>query len=256
MPSALKALLIVGVVVSNFLCALAGVTSMSRMMYAFARDGGLPMSGMLRKVSASLRTPGPAIWVGGILSVLATLYGGAFLVLSTGCAVFLYLSYLMPVAAGMRAEMNGSWAHKGPFSLGGASMPVAVLAIIGSAVLIFVGIQPPQEKVLYLMVVMVLALASFWQTMEGNRPIGWLLALVTLLVVYYFLAGGFVFSGGEGFMGLGREGLIWFIVAAAVLILLSLVLGGKRFAGPPMGEEIAKRKAEIAAEEKAVGEAA
>ncbi len=256
MPSALKALLIVGVVVSNFLCALAGVTSMSRMMYAFARDGGLPMSGMLRKVSASFRTPGPAIWVGGILSVLATLYGGAFLVLSTGCAVFLYLSYLMPVAAGMRAEMNGSWAHKGPFSLGGASLPVAVLAIIGSAVLIFVGIQPPQEKVLYLMVVMVLALASFWQTMEGNRPIGWLLALVTLLVVYYFLAGGFIFSGGDGFMGLSREGMIWFIVAAAGLVLLSLILGGKRFDGPPIGEEIAKRKAEIAAEEAAVGEAA
>lgn len=254
MPGALKALLIIGIVASNFLCALAGVTSMSRMMYAFARDGGLPMSGTLRQVSAAHRTPGPAIWVGGILSVLATLYGGAFLVLSTGCAVFLYLSYLMPIAAGLKAESNGAWAHKGPFSLGGASMLVAVLAIIGCAVLIFVGVQPPQEKVLYLMVVMVLALASFWQTMEGNRPIGWVLALVTLAVVYYFLAGGFVFSGGDGFMGLAREGMVWFIIAAAALILLSLMLGGKRFDGPPTGEEIRKRQAEIAAEEAAVGE--
>ncbi len=253
MPGVAKAILIVGIVVSNFLCALAGLTSTSRMMYAFARDGGLPMSGLLRKVSPSLRTPGAAIWVGGILSVLATLYGGAFLVLSTGCAVFLYLSYLMPIAAGLRAEMSGAWSTKGPFSLGWASMLVAVLAIIGCAVLIFVGVQPPQEKVLYLIVVMLLGLASFWASMEGNRGLGGLLALATIAVVYYFMA-GFDISGGDTFLGLAREGSIFFAAAVAAMVLLSLMLGGKRFNGPPVGDEIAQRKAQIAAEEKAVGE--
>ncbi|MFO1169982.1 MAG: amino acid permease [Hyphomicrobiaceae bacterium] len=256
MPGFLRALIIVGIVASNFLCALAGLTSMSRMMYAFARDNGLPMSNLLKSVSPSLRTPGPAIWIGGILSVLATLYGGAFLVLSTGCAVFLYFSYLMPIAAGAIAEMNGSWKRKGPFTLGGASILVAAIAVLGCAVLIFVGVQPPQEKVLYLIVVMLLALFSFWQTMEGNRPLGLGLALVTLFAVYYFLAGGFVFSGGDGLLGLSSEGRIWFLIAAAALIVLTLILGGKRFHGPPVGDEIKKRQAEIAAEEAAVGERA
>lgn len=162
MPSFLRSLIIVGIVVSNFLCALAGITSTSRMMYAFARDGGLPASKMLASVDHKLRTPGAAIWVGAVLSIGAVLYGDAFLILSTGCAVFLYLSYVMPVAAAMRAEMSGNWKNKGPFNLGGASIPVAALAIIGCGVLIFAGVQPPQEKVLYLIVAMVVVMIIVW----------------------------------------------------------------------------------------------
>jgi hypothetical protein len=101
------------------------------MMYAFARDGGLPMSEKLRVVDPNLRTPGAAVWVGGILSIIATLYGGAFLVLSTGCAVFLYLSYLLPITAALWSETQGNWKNKGPFNLGGASILVAIAAIIG-----------------------------------------------------------------------------------------------------------------------------
>ena len=76
--------------VANFLCALAGLTSTSRMMFAFARDGGLPFSKALRQVSRKHRTPVNAIWGGAMLSIVATLYGDAFVVLATGCAVFLY----------------------------------------------------------------------------------------------------------------------------------------------------------------------
>jgi amino acid transporter len=162
MPSLLRSLIIIGIVVSNFLCALAGITSTSRMMYAFARDGGLPASKMLASVDHKLRTPGAAIWVGALLSIVAVLYGDAFLILSTGCAVFLYLSYVMPVAAAMRAEMAGKWKNKGPFNLAGASIPVGALAIIGCGVLIFAGVQPPQEKVLYLIIAMVVVMVIVW----------------------------------------------------------------------------------------------
>ncbi len=193
MPDVIRALIIIGIVVSNFLCALAGLTSTSRMMYAFARDGGLPASSTLSKVNRQHRTPGAAIWVGGVLSVIATLYGGAFLVLSTGCAVFLYLSYLMPIAAAMRAEMAGNWKNKGPFNLGGASIPVAALAIIGCTVLIFAGVQPPQEKVFYLIIFMIVVMIVLWFALIKNS-----------------------------------------------------------FQGPPMGDEITKRQAAIAAQEKAL----
>ena len=119
------------------------------------------------------------------------------MVLSTGCAVFLYLSYLMPVAAGLRAEMNGAWTAKGPFQLGASSKIVAVLAIIGCALLIFVGVQPPNEKVGYLIIAMLIAMAIIWAAFEARR-----------------------------------------------------------FKGPPIGDMIAKRQAEIMAAEKAVGETA
>ena len=193
MPHALRGIIIIGIVVSNFLCALAGLTSTSRMMYAFARDGGLPASATLSKINPQHRTPGAAIWVGGVLSIVATLYGGAFLILSTGCAVFLYLSYLMPIAAAMKTEMAGNWKNKGPFNLGGASVLVAALAIIGCAVLIFAGVQPPQEKVGYLIIGMIVVMVVIW------------------------------------FAGLRNS-----------------------FQGPPMGDEIRKRQAAIAAQENAL----
>lgn len=241
MPEVLRDIIIIGIVISNFLCALAGLTSCSRMMYAFARDDGLPMSDTLKKVNPALRTPGAAVWVGGVLSIIATLYGGAFLVLSTGCAVFLYLSYLLPISAALWSETQGKWTNKGPFNLGGASMLVAVLAIIGCAILIFVGVQPPQEKVGYLIVMMILALIGFWQSMEGRMPVGLVFGLLTAAVVYYFWH-----VPGENF------GLYAAIVVAVVMAALIFVLNGKRFAGPPVGDEIKKRQAIIAAQEKAL----
>ncbi len=197
MPKIFKDALIIGIVLANYLCALAGLTSTSRMMYAFARDGGLPFSDALRKVSRAHRTPVNAIWWAAFLAIVATLYGEAFAVLSTACAVFLYISYLMPVAAGLRAEMAGKWLNKGPFQLGAASKLVAVLAIIGCALLIFVGVQPPYEKVGYLIVAMLIAMLIIWLAFESRR-----------------------------------------------------------FKGPPIGDMIARRQAEIAAAEKAVGETA
>src|SRR5262249_28484758 len=64
MPFALSLFLAIGLCVVNYVCALAGLTSPSRMMYAFARDGGLPASGTLSHISTQWRTPTYAIWVG------------------------------------------------------------------------------------------------------------------------------------------------------------------------------------------------
>ena len=180
MPKVFKDLLIIGIVLANYLCALAGLTSTSRMMYAFARDGGLPFSNALKQVSAKHRTPVNSIWWGGALSIVATLYGDAFVVLSTGSAVFLYISYLMPVAAGLRAELRGTWVHKGPFELGAMSKIIAALAILGCGLLIFVGIQPPNEKVGYLSAGMLIAMGVIWLAFEARRfqgpPIGDMIA--------------------------------------------------------------------------------
>lgn len=166
MPELLKDLLYVGIVVANYLCALAGLTSTSRMLYAFARDGGLPAP--LREVHPDHKTPVNAIWIGALLSFLSTLYAPAFAVLSAGCAVFLYISYIMPIIAGLFAE-GRSWTHKGPFNLGSWSKPVAVLAVIGGAILVFVGTKPPFEKVGYLVIGLAVVLAVVWFAVEARR---------------------------------------------------------------------------------------
>jgi amino acid transporter len=173
MPDALKDLIAIGIVVSNYLCALAGMTSLSRMMYAFSRDGGIPFfSKYLRRVSPKYRTPGTAIWTGAVLCFLLGWFCGtnsnAYIILASGCAVFLYVSYIMPIGAGILAE-GKSWTKKGPFNLGGASKPVAVLAVIGGAVLAFVGFQPPYQLVGEFLAVAIVALIIIWFVVERNR---------------------------------------------------------------------------------------
>ena len=63
-PFWLKAILGICIVLANYLCALAGLTSTSRMIFAFARDGGLPGSSLWKTVSPTYRTPVAAIWLG------------------------------------------------------------------------------------------------------------------------------------------------------------------------------------------------
>jgi amino acid transporter len=172
MPHWLKVTLATGFVIVNYICALAGLTSTSRMMYAFARDGGLPASKTLSHVSTQYRTPTYAIWTGVVLAFITTLTGiiGAalglqgvdiFLVLATGCAVFLYISYAIPCIAGFFAE-GKTWTTKGPFNLGGLSKPIALIGGLGVAVLSTTGFFPPNQPVLYLTLGMVIILPILW----------------------------------------------------------------------------------------------
>ncbi|HVZ01411.1 MAG TPA: amino acid permease [Dongiaceae bacterium] len=176
MPDALKSLIAIGIVVSNYLCALAGMTSLSRMMFAFSRDGGIPwVSKYLRKVSPTYRTPGTAIWVGAVLCFILGWVCGqdsrAYIILASGCAVFLYVSYIMPIAAGILAE-GKTWTKKGPFDLGGMSKPIAVLAVVGGGVLAFVGFQPPYELVGEFLAGAIVVLIVIWFAVERNRFAG------------------------------------------------------------------------------------
>lgn len=173
MPKIFKDIISVGIVVSNFLCALAGMTSLSRMIFAFARDGGIPgASDWLKKVNPTHRTPGPAIITGAVLCFILGLVAGndanAYIILSSGCAVFLYVSYIMPIGAGILAE-GKSWTTKGPFDLGVWSKPIAVVALIGGAILAFVGFQPPYELVGKFLAGLIGTLIVVWFAFERRR---------------------------------------------------------------------------------------
>ena len=174
-PNWLRNLLAIGIVLANYLCALAGVTSTSRMIYAFARDGGLPASGLWRQVSAAHRAPVPAIWLTVVLSIAATLYSPAFSALAAGCALFLYISYAMPIAAGLTAE-GTSWTTFGPFRLGGLSKPFAVITIIGVLLLAYGGIQPPNDILIEYALGLIALLLVLWFGIENRRfkgpPVG------------------------------------------------------------------------------------
>ncbi len=209
MGSFIGKLMLIGVLIANFLCALAAVTSTSRMVYAFARDGGLPFSNVLGSVSKTHRTPNAAIWFVFVLTsilVMVTTPLGAFAALSTGCAMYLYISYAMPVVAGLLAE-GKTWNEYGSFRLGGLSKLFAVIVGTGAVLITIAG-------------------HAFVVSIPGDA------------------AAGTSFVPGLWYYSLG------FLIVLAALWLVS---ENKRFKGPPMGAEIAKRQSAIAAAEKALG---
>ena len=73
-------------------CGLSSVTTNARMIYAFSRDGGLPGSGVWRRVDARRRTPVQAIWLAVGLAFLIGLYTKAFTVIVTLSTIGLYVS--------------------------------------------------------------------------------------------------------------------------------------------------------------------
>jgi amino acid transporter len=150
-----------GIVLAQYLCGLATVTSASRMAFAFARDGGLPFSKWVRHVSPRFRTPAVAVWLVAAAAVLFTAYAEAYATIAASAAVLLYVSYVLPTAAGAVAYGRW-WTAMGPWQLGRWFRPLAVVSVLGCAVLVVIGMQPPNEKVVYVAGGMTAGLAVLW----------------------------------------------------------------------------------------------
>jgi amino acid transporter len=150
-----------GIVLAQYLCGLATVTSASRMAFAFARDGGLPFSTAVRRVSPRFRTPTVAIWVVAVAAVLFTVYAEAYTTIAASAAVLLYISYVLPTAIGAVAHGRW-WTAMGPWHLGRWFRPLAVVSVLGCAALVLIGMAPPNEKVVYVVGGMTAFLAVLW----------------------------------------------------------------------------------------------
>src|SRR5262249_51572160 len=129
-PAQLLWPLLVGIVIAQLLCGLATVTSASRLLYAFARDGGVPFARVLRQIHATYRTPVPAIWLVALASVAFTVWTPVYSTITAVCALLLYISYVLPTALGFVA-WGRSWKSMGPWQLGRWYRPLALLAVAG-----------------------------------------------------------------------------------------------------------------------------
>jgi amino acid transporter len=174
------------------------------MIFAFSRDGGLPASKALAKVSPKYRTPVAAIWTGSILSVLFV-WGSSlvsigdtpvYTIVVSCTVIFLFFSFAIPITLGLFAWGTSKWDKMGPWNIGeGMYKLFSVLTILAMILIFVLGVQPPNGPALYVTVGFLVLTAIVWFGFENRR-----------------------------------------------------------FKGPPIGEEVARRQAEIAAAEKAVGE--
>jgi len=161
LPQPLNVALGGAIVVAQYLCGLATVTAASRMAFAFARDGGLPFSQVVRWVCPRRRSPPVAIWGVALAAILFTLHTPVYSTITAVCTIFFYVSYVLPTALGAW-EYGRSWSTMGPWNLGRWYRPLAVLSVIGCLGLIAIGMQPPNERALWVVGGASLVLAAGW----------------------------------------------------------------------------------------------
>jgi amino acid transporter len=156
-----------GIAIAMAFCGLSSVAAAGRMLYAFARDDGLPASSWLKKVSHRYRTPANALAAIVVVSWLFTVAafivgtGTAIIIVTAVSTIFLYAAYGVVIYLGATTQ---DWLQHRVWSLGRWSKPVAWIAL--------------------LWVIVLMALFSF--PTSGNISWPFMVITVALLVVYYF----------------------------------------------------------------------
>ncbi len=153
--------------VAMWLCGLASITSMGRMWYAFARDDGMPGSGLIKQVSTQYRTPVWSIIITSVLAVLICLYASAFFVVTSISTITLYLAYMFPIYLNWRNKRRGrgefTTRETAPWSMGKWGPLVNVIAIVWVLIISVIFSLPPNELVLWTMLGLAVVLALYWQ---------------------------------------------------------------------------------------------
>src|SRR3954462_12692515 len=143
-------------------CGLSSITSNSRMLFAFARDGGLPFSGLVASVSPRFRSPHVAVWVSAAAALAVALWTPAYSAMVALSTIALYASYGVPIALGQRARRKGIWKRRGPWDLGRASSFVNTVALAWIAVLSVLFVLPPNEVAGFTFAGLLALLAAYW----------------------------------------------------------------------------------------------
>jgi len=143
-----------------FSCGTAVQAAGARLVYSYSRDGALPGSSRLGRVSPRFRTPINALWVVTILPALFILLAhinpskpvhilfftwpaaiNALLLLVSFGVSGIYLAFMMIVLASLIARTRG-WRPTGSFQLGKWAYPVTIAALVWG-VLMLINILAP-----------------------------------------------------------------------------------------------------------------
>jgi amino acid permease (GABA permease) len=124
-------LLLLIVIGALLFCGLANLTSNSRQIFAFSRDGAMPGSRLWHTVNKRTRTPVNSVWLAAacafILTIPSLWSGVAFDAIISVNVVGLFGSYAIPIF--LRLRLGKSFTP-GPWNLGKWGRTVALVAVI------------------------------------------------------------------------------------------------------------------------------
>ncbi len=115
------------VIGAQFFCGMASVTTNSRMIYAFSRDGAVPGHRLWHAINRRTRTPTNAIWLAAVLAwlLLVPAYAKgsivAYYAVTAIGVIGLYIAYVIPVFCDSERRTPSS-PDRGPSGDGASSI--------------------------------------------------------------------------------------------------------------------------------------
>jgi amino acid transporter len=179
--------------VAQFFCGTASVTSASRMMFAFSRDGAIPGHRLWRRV-ASNRVPVYSVTAIAVLSwalMIPTYWNNVvgYLVGTSIAVIGLYIAFVIPIYLRWRA---GETFERGAWNLGKHYKWIDVLAIVWIAFICILFLMP-----------------IFPGGIPGNSGFSWSLvnyAPITVGGALLLFGGWYLISARKWFKGPVRQG--------------------------------------------------
>jgi amino acid transporter len=150
-------------------CGLSTVTWSSRVIYAFARDDGMPASAWWRQVSQKHATPAPAIWLCVTAAFFAAVYSGAYSVVTSISVIGLYVSYIIPVYLFWRSRGTARQMESGPWHLGRYGPALNLIAILWVLFISVILCQPDNMRAGKAIAAVTVLLALWYGLSERRR---------------------------------------------------------------------------------------
>jgi amino acid transporter len=168
------------IAIAMSLCGLASIAAAGRMLYAFSRDGGVPGSSWLRKVSHRFRTPANAIIAIVVFSYILTnaaYIAGSFTAIAIVTAIStiaLYWAYGVPIFLGIFGKQD--WRGLAVWRLGRYSKLVAAVACLWIVLISFLFLWPtsgnPWTLIAYVVFLVFLLVYYFvWARSHFKGPV-------------------------------------------------------------------------------------
>jgi amino acid transporter len=143
----LGTLLFAVIAVAQLFAGMSSVTSNSRMIYAFSRDGAVPFHRVWHRLDRG-RTPRNAILLAVVCSFVLAIPSvwnfAAYLAVTSIATIGLYLAYVLPIL--LRLIAGKDFEH-GPWHLGAWSKPIGIIAVIWVAFISVLFLLPTSNPV-------------------------------------------------------------------------------------------------------------
>lgn len=114
---------------AQFFCGMSSITTNSRMIYAFSRDGAVPFSHLWHALDRG-RTPRNAILLSAacafVLAIPTVVNFVAYVAITSIAVIGLYISYVLPILLRLFVKEF----HPGPWHLGAWSRPIGIISVI------------------------------------------------------------------------------------------------------------------------------